>query len=63
MTRILLTAVASAALAVAAIAAPALADNIHHGPMRMHKPLMENHMGARHHPTHCAIRHHHRVCV
>jgi hypothetical protein len=57
MTRIVL-----AILAAAAIAAPALADEIHHGPARMHKPVSANHMGAHHHPTHCTIRHHHRVC-
>jgi hypothetical protein len=59
MNRIFLVALASAALA----AAPALADEIHHGPVRMHRPVVMNHMAAHHHPIHCTIRHHHRVCV
>jgi hypothetical protein len=58
MTRILI-----AALTCAAIAAPALAAEIHHGPDRMHKPVVMGHMAAHHHPVHCTIRHHHKVCV
>jgi Spy/CpxP family protein refolding chaperone len=61
MTRILLAALTSAALA-AAVAAPAFADKVHHGPVRMHRPMVVNRMAARHHPIHCAIRHHRRVC-
>jgi hypothetical protein len=57
MTRILL-----AALTAAAIAAPALAADIHHGPARMHRPVVANRMAAHHHPIHCTIRHHHRIC-
>ncbi len=57
MTRILL-----AVLAAAAIAAPALAAELHHGPDRMRGPVGSNHMGAHHHPIHCTIRHHHRIC-
>jgi hypothetical protein len=59
MNRILLVALAAAALA----AAPALAAEFHHGPERMHKPVVMNRMAPHHHPVHCAIRHHHRVCV
>lgn len=59
MTRILLAALTTAILATAA---PVLAANIHDGPARMHKPVTANHMAARHHPVHCTIRHHHRVC-
>jgi hypothetical protein len=61
MTRILLAALSSAAL-VAAIAAPALADEVHHGPDRMHHPMEMNRMAPHHHPVHCTIRHHHRIC-
>ena len=61
MTRILLAALTSAALA-AAIAAPALAADTDHGPARMHKPVVMNRMAPHHHPIHCTIRHHHRIC-
>lgn len=61
MTRILLAALTSTTLA-AAIAAPAFAAEMHDGPVRMHKPVVENRMGAHHHPVHCTIRHHHRIC-
>ncbi|HLY81144.1 MAG TPA: hypothetical protein VKQ70_17325 [Caulobacteraceae bacterium] len=62
MTRILLAALASASLASAA-ATPTLAAEIDHGgPARMHKPAHVNRMAAHHHPIHCTIRHHHRIC-
>jgi hypothetical protein len=62
MTRIFVAALTSATLA-AAIAAPALAADVHDGPARLHKPVVMNRMAPHHHPIHCTIRRHHRVCV
>jgi Spy/CpxP family protein refolding chaperone len=62
MTRILLAALTSGALAAAAIAVPALAADIHQGPARTHKPVVMNRAAPHHHPIHCTIRHHHRIC-
>ncbi|MEJ0064836.1 MAG: hypothetical protein WDM85_04895 [Caulobacteraceae bacterium] len=42
-------------------AAPALAADIHHGPVA-HRPVVR-HVVPHHHVVHCTIRHHHRVCV
>ena len=56
MTRILL-----AALAAAVLAGPALA-NAPHGLAVSHGASATNRMAARHHPGHCTIRRHHRVC-
>jgi len=61
MTRILLAVLTSAALA-AAIAGPSFALEAHGGPARMHRPVTANRMAPHHHPIHCTIRHHHRIC-
>ncbi len=56
MTRILL-----AVLAVVVVAGPALADAPHRLVVS-HGPSAANRMAAHHHPGHCTIRHHHRIC-
>ena len=62
MIRIVFAALTAAALA-AGVASPALADDPHHdGPTRMHRPAVVNRMAPHHHPVHCTIRHHHRIC-
>ena len=65
MTRILLVALTSATLA-AAVAAPALAAELGHGPTRLqsrvHTPASVNRMAPHHRPKHCTIRHHHLIC-
>lgn len=56
MTRLLL-----AALVAVALAGPAFA-NAPQGPSVSHGPSEGDRMGAHHHPGHCTIRRHHRVC-
>ena len=58
MNRIVLVALAFAAVA----AAPVMAAEIHHGPVVMHKPVIR-HVVPHRHVVHCTIRHHHKVCV